>query len=959
MGTGDVTFSPRCEIEEASYLRWLRCHGCCRTVKPYVYQGFSLTGSTINQTPEQIARDRIDERLRASGWAVQPAAAINHAAAPGVAVREYQTTVGPADYALFGDRRPLGVVEAKPDAWGEKITIVEQQSAGYATAQLKWVKNPEPLPFIYEATGEITRFTDGRDPKPRSREVFTFHQPSTLVEWAGQPRSFRSALQDLPPLKPDGLRDCQITAITNLENSLRQDRPRALVQMATGSGKTFTAITQVYRLLKHAGARRVLFLVDTKNLGEQAEQEFMAYVPNDDSRKFTELYTVQRLSSSYISPQAQVIICTIQRMYSILKGEPLAEGAEDEHPAERMITRRDPLPVVYNPTVPPEFFDVVIIDECHRSIYNLWRQVIEYFDSFLVGLTATPDARTYGFFQKNVVSEYTHEKAVADGVNVGNEVYLIETRISQQGGKIAAEQMVEKRERQTRAKRWERQDNEEDFTAKQLDRSVVVPDQIRTVIRAFRDKLPEIFPGRTEVPKTLIFAKTDSHADDIIQIVRAEFGESNDFCRKITHQADNPKSVLSDFRNAYSPRIAVTVDMIATGTDVKPLECLLFLRDVKSANYFEQMKGRGTRVVKADDLKKVTPSASAKTHYVIVDAVGVTRSVKTASQPLDTKPSIPFKDLAMGVMMGATDEDTVASLAARLARLDRQLGPEEQARIAEKAGRPLRTITRDLFDAIDADRVETLARQTTGQDDPDDPALDAARDRLVTDAARVLTGELITLLETIRRDHEQTVAHEVLDQVENTGWAGDVTQNAKTIAADFEGWLTEHRDRIEALTIYFTQPARRSQVTYQMIKDTLAALKSDRPRLAPAHVWRAYAHLDDYKGDAPISELTQLVALIRRVAGLDQTLIPNEDRVRRNFQNWVLRRHSGAGEKFTDPQMDWLRMIRDHVAMSFRIEAEDLDFAPFDAYGGLGRMYSLFGAGYADVMDEMNEALSA
>jgi type I restriction enzyme R subunit len=371
------------------------------------------------------------------------------------------------------------------------------------------------------------------------------------------------------------------------------------------------------------------------------------------------------------------------------------------------------------------------------------------------------------------------------------------------------------------------------------------------------------------------------------------------------------------------------------------------------------MKGRGTRVVKADDLKKVTPSASAKTHYVIVDAVGVTRSVKTASQPLDTKPSIPFKDLAMGVMMGDTDEDTVASLAARLARLERQLGPEEQARITEKAGTPLRSITRDLFDAIDADRIEALARQTTGQDAPDEPAMDAARNRLVSDAARVLTGELITLLDTIRRDHEQTVAHEVLDEVENTGWAGDVTQNAQAIASDFEGWLTEHRDRIEALTIYFTQPARRSQVTYSMIKDLLATLRMDRPRLAPAHVWRAYAHLDDYKGDAPISELTQLVALIRRVAGLDDKLTPNEDRVRRNFQNWVLRRHSGAGEKFTDPQMDWLRMIRDHVAMSIRIDAEDLDFAPFDAHGGLGRMYTLFGAGYADVMDEMNEALSA
>lgn len=510
-----------------------------------------------NKNPEQIARDAIDGRLFASGWTVQHNRKIDHTAGSGLAVKEYPTSIGPADYALFADRKALGVVEAKPDSWGARITTVEDQSSGYAEAQLKWVKSPERLPFVYEATGILTRFTDGRDPKPRSREVFTFHRPETLHEWLAQPKSFRAALHDLPPMNTTGLRTCQIAAIANLETSLKEDRPRALVQMATGSGKTFTAITEVYRLLKFAGARRVLFLVDTRNLGEQAEQEFMSYVPNDDSRKFTELYTVQRLSSSYVSPHAQVCISTIQRMYSILKGEELAEGAEDQNPAERVSLRKEPLPVVYNPKLPPEFFDVVVIDECHRSIYNLWRQVIEYFDSFLVGLTATPDNRTYGFFQKNVVSEYTHEKAVADGVNVGNEVYVIETQVTQAGASIVAEQLVEKRERQTRAKRWEKQDAEEAYATTQLDRSVVNPDQIRTVIRTFRDKLPEIFPGRTEVPKTLVFAKTDSHADDIIQTIRQEFGEGNEFCRKITYRAEeDPKSTLSDFRNAYYPRIA-------------------------------------------------------------------------------------------------------------------------------------------------------------------------------------------------------------------------------------------------------------------------------------------------------------------------------------------------------------------------------------------------------------------
>ena len=261
-------------------------------------------------------------------------------------------------------------------------------------------------------------------------------------------------------------------------------------------------------------------------------------------------------------------------MYATLKGEDLNEGVEDENPAEQKWRRKEPLPVVYNPRLPPESFGVVVIDECHRSIYNLWRQVIEYFDAYLIGLTATPDNRTYGFFQKNVVSEHTDEKAVADKVNVGNEIYLIETEITQGGETLKAEQLVAKRERETRARRWETQDEEQAYAATQLDRSVVNPDQIRTVIRTFRDKWPTIFPGRKELPKTLIFAKTDSHADDIIQAVRQEFGERNDFCRKITNGAKNPKSSLSAFRNDYYPRIAVTVDMIATGTGGKPLTAI-------------------------------------------------------------------------------------------------------------------------------------------------------------------------------------------------------------------------------------------------------------------------------------------------------------------------------------------------------------------------------------------------
>ena len=527
-----------------------------------------------NQTPEQAARGIIDEMLSQAGWVVQDNRRIDFSAGLGIAVREYQTDAGPADYVLFVGKKPAGVIEAKPEHRSQNITVVEEQSAAYAAAKLKWLNNSEPLPFVYESTGVPTRFTDGRDPKPRSREVFSFPRPETMRDWLIQPASLRSRLRGLPELDPAGLRVCQISAIEKLEASFKVDRPRALIQMATGSGKTYTAITSIYRLLKHADAKRILFLVDTKNLGEQAEQEFMAYMPSDDNRKFTELYNVRRLKSSFVAPDSQVCISTIQRMYSLLKGEEMDEAAEEINPAE-LVQPKQPMPVVYSGKIPPEFFDFIIIDECHRSIYNLWRQVLEYFDAYLIGLTATPDNRTFGFFGKNVVSEYSHEQAVADGVNVGNEIYVIDTEKTQHGGQLKADQQVEKRERVTRRKRWEIQDEDVTYSARQLDRDVVNPDQIRTVVRTFREKLPEIFPGRAEVPKTLVFAKTDSHADDIIQTVREEFAEGNEFCKKITYTVEeDPKSVLAQFRNDYYPRIAVTVDMIATGTDVKPLECL-------------------------------------------------------------------------------------------------------------------------------------------------------------------------------------------------------------------------------------------------------------------------------------------------------------------------------------------------------------------------------------------------
>lgn len=584
--------------------------------------------------------------------------------------------------------------------------------------------------------------------------------------------------------------------------------------MATGSGKTFTAITTIYRLLKFAKAKRVLFLVDTKNLGEQAEQEFMSFVPNDDNRKFTELYSVQRLKSSYIANDSQVCISTIQRLYSVLKGTELDEKLEEENPNERKYQPKEIPPVEYDAKMPIEFFDFIVIDECHRSIYNLWKQVLEYYDAFEIGLTATPDSRTIGYFNQNLVSEYSHEMAVADGVNVGYDVFIIDTKISQQGGTLWQGEYIEHRERLSRKKRLELQDEDEVYSAKQLDKDVVNPNQIRTIIRSFKEHLPTIFKERFdnngifEVPKTLIFAKTDSHADDIIQIVREEFAEENRFCKKITYTSDkdrvdtdenilekgeDPKTTLSNFRNDYHPRIAVTVDMIATGTDVKPLECLLFMRDVKSRNYFEQMKGRGTRVIDLDNLKKVTPTAkTTKDHFVIVDAIGVTRSLKTDSRPLEKKPGIPLKELLQAISVGAREEELFTSLANRLTRLDKQITPKEKQKFAEKAnGKSVSQVVKELLNAFNPDVLEAIETKVKNENRgaaPDDieKAIQVETEKLQDEAARVFTGELNEYIENVRKAHEQRIDVANPDEVIHFGWDKDNKDKATEL-------IIEHR----------------------------------------------------------------------------------------------------------------------------------------------------------------------
>jgi type I restriction enzyme, R subunit len=946
--------------------------------------------------PEEQARQILDAKLQAAGWVVQNMADLDLTASLGIAVREFplRSGHGTADYILYADQQAIGIVEAKPV--GHTLTGVELQSARYTEGLPDHLPaHSRPLPFAYESTGRETRFTSNLDPNPASRDVFHFHRPETLLEYAARDASLRTKLTQMPPLITDGLWPPQIDAIRNLERSLSLNRPRALIQMATGSGKTFTAANSVYRLIKHADARRILFLVDRRNLGKQAYNEFDQFTPPDDNRHLTSLYNIHWMRGNSIDRASRVVITTIQRLYSMLAGEEEFDPANEDgslFDSQQPALAAPARPVDYNPNIPIETFDFIVCDEVHRSVYGLWLQVLEYFDAFWVGLTATPSKQTIGLFHRNLVMEYGHPQAVADGVNVGFDVYRIRTKITDSGSTVESGLTVGKRDKLTRERRYELLDDDMTYTANQLDRDVVAADQIRTVIRTFRDKLPEIFPGRSEVPKTLIFAKDDAHADDIVKVIREEFGKGNDFCQKITYRTghmrvtdDNgntrwektsnmtPEDVLTAFRNSFNPRIAVTVDMIATGTDVKPLECVFFMRNVKSANFFEQMKGRGVRVVKSDALKAVTPDATTKDHFVIIDAVGVCEQDKTETVPLDRKPTVSFKKVIRSVAMGDTRDDTLSTLAARLARMAQSFTDAQKDELTDlsglpaeelqqAAGDPLTAVARKLIRAVDPDEQITAARRENDLADDAEPTpeqVEAAAATLKRDAIQpIMKAAFRNRVLEMKTHNEQTIDEVSLDEVLDASYDQAALDKAKGRIETFRQWIEDNRDEITALQLLYSRRYA-NRLSFDEVKALAEAIQRPPLNESPEGLWNAYETLERHLVRAGGGkQLVDIVSIVRHTIDPDQPLTPFGDVVQQRFNQWI-EDQCAAGATFTGEQTAWLSKIAEHIATSVRMEREDFEYGWFAQNGSLGKAYELFGDRLDDVMNELNERLVA
>jgi type I restriction enzyme R subunit len=918
-------------------------------------------------TPEERARVLIDEQLTQAGWAVQDRKNIDLVNHAGVAVREtiLKNVSGRADYLLYVNRKIVGVIEAKPS--GVTLTEVQWQSHRYSKGLDEGQKkiavlHKDELPFIFEASGTETHFTNLYEPEPRARHIFNFQKPETLARIIREAETheqatWRGRVQDLPDTEGYDLRPASRRAVIAIEKSLSENQhSRSLVQMATGAGKTRMAVTESYRLLKYGGFNRVLFLVDRNNLGDQTHREFRDFTTPDDGRKFTELYNVDKLTGSGMVGSSAVVISTIQRVFSVLKGQTVPDS---DDPNLDGYMPDAPVEVQYCAELPPEAFDLVIVDECHRSIYGLWRGVIEYFDAHVVGLTATPTKQTLGFFQQNLVSEYTFPQSVADKVNVDFEVYRIKTKMSEEGGLIEAKTVVPVMDKRSREQRLLQLDEDLSYEASQLDRYVVSKSQIRTILETYRDRLyTEIFPGRRVVPKTLIFAKDDNHAEEIVSQVMQVFGKGNDFAAKITYNSKDPKKLLQDFRNSPTLRIAVTVDMIATGTDVRAIECVFFMRDVRSGTYFEQMKGRGARSMDDASFTSLTPDATHKERFVIVDAVGVTEHDFVDAAPLERSKSASLKELLEKAATFMITADETASLASRLARLSRELTPDENAELTALAGTPLQNITQQLVKIADPDTlagiIENAPLDKDGKRDTKKAIADFIEEIITPIASNPQLRQRIL---EIRASHDLIFDEGNKDELLDARGVVD-TKKARSLVESWIQYIDDNKNEITAIQMLYSKPKNVS-ITYKEIKELAERIRRPHPTWTVDVLWNAYLALEPSKvRKSAVHTTTDLVSLVRFTLGQMKELVPYAQLVEERYAGWLLQQEN-LGVKFTDNQKWWLDRIKDAISQSAHFDLKDLELSPFTERGGSSGVEEALGNAAVDLIESMNMVLAS
>ena len=862
-------------------------------------------------TPEEKARQKIDQWFTDAGWEV-----INRdeyePTSTAVAIREGLLKDNlEADYFLFISGKAVGVLEAKREETDAFSSIVCEQAALYARSVPNIYQTyQKPLPFIFTSNGKELYFCDFREQDHYFKQIMTIPTPHELVKKLG----INDYFAGLPTLRKKGLRDCQYEAITELEKSFRSGQKRALMVLATGAGKTYTACLAAYRMLSYTPMRRVLFLVDRNNLGKQAEGEFGTFRLTENGEAFNTIFTVNRLRSSSIPSDSNVVISTIQRLFSFLKGETIEDNDDDDEnePAEEVI-----LPP--NLDLPHDYFDMIIIDECHRSIYKNWRKVLEYFDTArLVGLTATPIPETMAFFNNNRIVNYTLEKSIVDGVNVDCRVYRIKTQVTETGGAILAGEKFKEETRYTGEVKTVSSKETKTYTNKELNRSIINPAQIKLILSTYRDVVytelfndPQREPNMDYLPKTLIFALNEAHATNIVQIAKEVFGRTDDrFVQKITYSAGDSNELIRQFRNDKDFRIAVTCTLVATGTDVKPLEVVMFMRDVESLPLYIQMKGRGVRTIGDEQLRNVTPNAFSKDCFYLVDAVGVTEHEKTIPTATDepTTKIITLKELLERISHGYIPDEYLKRLAATLARIYNKADDSQRKEFTRLSRDDMKELSARIYDALEKGTLPPFVST-------EKPNLE--RKGLVSplanhaDARRYLLILAAGFVNTLMPGEDTLISK------------GFSIEEAKNTTEAFEKFCRENADEIEALRIIYNNEGE--PITYSMLKDLEHKLKMANNHFAPKQIWNSYAVLSPGKVKRSTTKeesdaLTNIIQLVRfafrQIERLDSVVTTSKQ----YFNLWL-----GQNQReITDKQREVISRIVDYIASNGACTVRDI-----------------------------------
>ncbi len=880
--------------------------------------------------PEERARVKIDKQLNDAGWNI--VSRDEYVPYDTTAVKEALMQGNTeSDYLLFVENKAIAVVEAKREEnpLGEDVI---SQAEGYAENPQNWygLWFDNLIPLVYLANGNKIFFKNMLNPDSDYEELSEMHSPKKMLQMIGKSSEYGA----LPYLDRRGLRDCQYDAEISLEQSLKRGLKKNLAVLATGSGKTYLACLASYRLLNYTSAKRVLFLVDRNNLARQTESEFSIFDRTDRKQSMSNLYLIRRLRRES-DIDADIVISTIQKLFAVLTGQQLAEGnedAEDENANKDNDTGADEtISLGNNLKLPPDFFQFIVVDECHRSIYGKWRAVLDYFrDAKILGLTATPTPEAEAFFNNNIIENYTYERSVIDGVNVPNRVYRIATEVTENGGTIKSGSKVVETSRKTGHTNTYSASSEINYSAGDVDRSVINRDQIRKVLTAYKDSIySDLYPERDKkweyIPKTLIFAKDDDHATRIVDMVKEVFSPEFDgnvpehFVQKITYSAGDSNALIRDLRTEKDFRIAVTVTLVATGTDVRPLEVVLFMRDVKSEVLYTQMKGRGCRIISDDKLREVTPNADTKDCYYIVDAVGVTENEKSfqgVGGHGSQKPSL--EHLLEHLSHGELSDENLTYLRDYCSSVNRRyenntmFGNHLTDFISEYGYSP-RTIANRIQDALER-RVLPDYVSPSGDN--------AARIDLIAQLINNISAR--KMLIEMNKGYSLSVQGD--DEVIYSGFS---QETARSYIESFEKYLEDNRDFIEALRIIYN--SEDTVITHKMLVELRDRLLSENRQYVAEQIWKNYKVLDadgnvdelDVKQNA--KALTNLIQIVRYAYKKNQKLTSL-------IAGYVPRFNLYCGQiqrNLTDDQVDIMRQIAEYIIRDGAISARELN--EFDA----------------------------